>query len=108
MSYDIYLCAKVEAVDELVEIADVGNITYNVRELIEKSSGWSISNGCNGATTHVSLMLERGIYELEENPRLYKQFEAKNGWGTVEETLQFFKAALEIIKCYPFAYVHVC
>jgi len=108
MSYDISLKVKVEGVDKYVECAEGGNTTWNVRTLIEKSSGWSIQNCDNNGTAEaLGKLIEKGICELENNPEQYKQYEAPNGWGTVESTLHFYKYLLEACKEHPYAYVFV-
>ena len=109
MSYDIDLRAKVEGVDEYVDIADAWvNITWNVRELIEHSSGWIIKNeDNNGLAGDLNKLLIHGIHELENHPDQYRQYEAKNGWGTIESTLRFYKELRRLCRKYPFAYVFV-
>ena len=45
MSYDISFMVKVEGVDRYVEVGDCGaNITWNVREIITKSTGLKWNN----------------------------------------------------------------
>ena len=108
MSYDISLKVKVDGIDKFVSVADGGNITWNVRELIEKSSGWDIKNeDNNGTAEQIGLLIEKGMHELETNPKAYRQYEAPNGWGTVEGTLRFFKHLYEVCQEYPYAYVFV-
>lgn len=93
MSYDIGFKVKVEGVDCWVEpMGCNANITWNVREMIEKSTGldW-LNNDNNGLCVDVIPHIEHGERELTEYPDKYRQYEAKNGWGTVESTLRFFR-----------------
>lgn len=108
MSYDVSLKVKVEGIDKFVEIEDGGNITWNVRELIAKSSGWEIKNmDNNGTAEEIGKMIEMGIKNLTKNPEKYRQYEAENGWGTIEGTLNFYRNLLEACKKHPYAYVFV-
>lgn len=94
MSYDISFRAKIENKPTYLTIPyiDSANITWNVRELIRQSSGWDILNcQSNGLVVDWIIKIKKGIVELETKPELYKQYEAKNGWGTVEGTLNFYK-----------------
>lgn len=94
MSYDVSFRVKVQDKPIYTNLAYVNsaNITWNVRELILKSSGWDIKN-CdnNGLATEWIKKINKGIEELTNNPNEYRQYEASNGWGTVEGTLGFYK-----------------
>ena len=92
MSYDIHFKVKVEGIDEYVEVgACNANTTYNVREMIVKSTGLPWHNCANnGLCKDVIPHIEKGWGELNRYPEKYKQYEASNGWGTVESTKRFF------------------
>lgn len=93
MSYDIRFKVKVEGIDKYVEVgACDANTTWNVREMIVKSTGleW-INCANNGFCKDVIPHIEMGYNELKYHPEKYKQYEAENGWGTVESTAVFFK-----------------
>ena len=93
ISYDVSIRLPVKGLeDRFVEVADLGNITWNVLELIRQSSGWDIKNeDDNGAVFPWIEMIEHGVDELTNHPEQYKQYESPNGWGTVEGTLRFYK-----------------
>lgn len=92
MSYDVSIKVKVEGLDHYVFVYDLGNITWNVRELIRQSSGWDIKNEApNGPLQPWLEKIRAGIKELEQHPGKYRQYEARNGWGTVEGTLEFYR-----------------
>lgn len=96
MSYDIGFKVKVEGVDCWVEPMDCcANVTWNVRKMIEKSTGlpW-LNEANNGLCTDVIPHIEHGVKELTEHPDKYRKYEAENGWGTVEGTLRFFQRIL--------------
>ena len=93
MSYDVSIRLPIKGLeDRYIEAVHLGNITWNVRELIKRSSGWDIKNeNNNGAVLPWLEMIEHGIAELANNPNKYKKYEAPNGWGTVYGTLRFYE-----------------
>lgn len=97
MSYDISFKVKVEGVDTYVPVGTCdANITWNVRKIIEKSTGLEWKN-CqnNGLCVDVIPKIEAGLRKLEQTPDSFKEYEAPNGWGTVEGTIQFFEESLK-------------
>ena len=93
MSYDIAFKVKVEGIDEYVEVGNCdANTTWNVREMIVKSTGLEWKN-CenNGLCKDIIPHIEKGWGELNRYPEKYRQYEASNGWGTVESTKRFFE-----------------
>ena len=97
MSYDISFKVKVEGVDAWLDVGDCdANITWNVRKIIELSTGLPWNNGKNnGLVKDIIPSIEKGLHELVNYPHKYKPYEASNGWGTVEETIQFFDRILK-------------
>ncbi len=92
MSYDVSFKVKVEGVDAYVPVGDCdANITWNVREIIMKSTGLPWKN-CknNGLCKDVIPQIKKGLQELLANGNTYKKYESPNGWGTVEGTIRFF------------------
>lgn len=95
MSYDVSISVKAEGIDYYIELCDLGNITWNARDLILYSSGWDINNEApNGAVRPWIEKIERGIQELSEHPEKYKKYESPNGWGTIRGTLKFYNGCL--------------
>lgn len=97
MSYNISFKVKVEGLDYYVSVGNCeANITWNVRKMIEKSTGlpW-INEANNGKCVDVIPSIEKGFWELYGYPEKYKKYEAKNGWGTVEGTMNFFETILK-------------
>lgn len=96
MSYDIGFKVKVEGVDYWVEpMYCDANVTWNAREIIERSTGldW-LNEANNGLCTDVIPYIEHGVKELTEHPDKYKNMNQKNRWGTVSSTLLFFQQIL--------------
>ena len=98
MSYDIYF--KIKPIDcELdVSIRDVSNITWNLREMIVRSTGLEWKNEeNNGLVKDVIPHIQKGLAELVDHPEKYRKYEAPNGWGTIKGCKRFFR---EIINEY--------
>ena len=93
ISYDVSIRLPVAGLDgKYVTACYLGNITWNVRELIKQSSGWDIKNeDSNGDVLSWLKLIDRGISELENHQEKYKRYEASNGWGTIQGTLHFYR-----------------
>lgn len=92
MSYDIRFKVKVENTDCFVPVGNCdANITWNVREIITKSTGLPWKNCANnGLCIDVIPMIEKGYVELLRYGYKYEKYEASNGWGSVQNTIDFF------------------
>lgn len=102
MSYDISFRVKVEGTDTYVGVGQCdANITWNVRKMIEVSTGlpW-LNEENNGLCVDVIPKIVDGYKELLFYPEKYKQYEAKNGWGTVKGTTRFFKQIIDDWECF--------
>lgn len=97
MSYDISFKVKVEGVDAYIPVGNCNaNITWNVRKIIELSTGLPWENAANnGLCLDVIPKIQHGLTELETNREKYLPYEAKNGWGTVNGTIRFFERILD-------------
>jgi hypothetical protein len=83
--------------NEGIPVGDcTANITWNVRKIIELSTGLPWKN-CenNGLCIDVIPRIAHGLTELVNHPEKYKPYEASNGWGTVESTIRFFETILK-------------
>lgn len=99
MSYDIDFRVKVDGIDRYISVGNCdANITWNVRKIIELSTGlpW-LNEENNGLCKDVIPHIEHGLEELKNHPEKYKPYEAPNGWGTVKGTINFFE---NIIKAW--------
>lgn len=97
MSYDIDFRVKVEGVDRYVSVGECdANITWNVRKIIELSTGlpW-LNEENNGLCKDIIPHIANGYAELTKHPEIYKQYEAENGWGTVQGCKKFFRQILD-------------
>lgn len=97
MSYDITFKVKVEGCDRWVPVGDcTANITWNVREIITRSTGLSWGNEeNNGLCKDVIPFIEKGLHELRVNGVKYIKYESPNGWGTVGGTIRFFETIIK-------------
>lgn len=97
MSYSIRFKVKVEGFDFYIDTGYCdANITWNVRKIIELSTGlpW-MNEENNGLCKDIIPCIEKGLDELCRNPQKYLPYEAKNRWGTVEGTKRFFQWLLD-------------
>lgn len=92
MSYDINFKVKVEGIDRYVSVGNCdANITWNLRDMIVKSTGLEWKNEANnGLCKDVIPQIIHGLEELTRYPEKYKQYEAENGWGTISGCKRFF------------------
>ena len=98
MSYDISFKVKVDGLkDRFISVGGCGaNITWNLRDMIVKSTGLEWKNEANnGLCKDVIPCIMKGFNELNEHPLKYKKYEAEDGWGTVDDCKEFFR---EIIR----------
>ncbi|WP_240416463.1 hypothetical protein [Paenibacillus periandrae] len=91
MSWDISLKQK-EMLD--VEVADIGNYTYNVSKMYVEAMGQSLSafNGVNAGES--TLLLRQCVEEMISNPEKYKAMNPPNGWGNYEGALAYVQKLL--------------
>ena len=96
MCYNISFRVKVEGVDKWIPVGYCeANTTWNVREMIVKSTGLEWKNEeDNGLVKDIIPSIYKGMYELTNFPDKYKEYEAENGWGTIESTINFFRTII--------------
>lgn len=97
MSYNISFKVKVDGLDKYVNIGNCdANITWNVRDIITKSTGLEWKNEANnGYCKNIIPSITKGLEELRINGDKYKQYEPDNGWGTVKGTIRFFENIID-------------
>lgn len=99
MSYDIDFRVKVEGLkDRYVSVGDCdANITWNLREMIIKSTGLEWKNEeNNGLCKDIIPHIVDGLSELVKYPNKYKKYEAENGWGQLKVVKDFSQLSLTI------------
>jgi hypothetical protein len=97
MSYDISFRVQVGNTEQFIDIGMCdANITWNVREMICKSTGLEWNNEANnGPCNEIMPKIQYGLNQLTNHPNKYKQYESENGWGTIEGCKRFFKTILD-------------
>lgn len=97
MSYNVSFQLKVEGVDYYMDTNYCdANITWNVRDIIVKSTGleW-INESNNGFVKDIIPHIKEGLEELSSNGDKYRQYEPSNGFGSVEGVIRFFTKILD-------------
>lgn len=93
MSYDVSFKVAIAGLENrYVTVGDCdANITWNVGTMIRKSTGLEWKNEANnGLCKDIIPHIADGLAELTKYPEKYKQYEAPNGWGTIESCKKFF------------------
>lgn len=85
------------------------NITHNLNKMADTAGFYKQLWHLEGITTCEDLLphIEQGILELESNPTKYKQYSAKNNWGTYEQFIPWLKDLAEKLKIEPKAILYV-
>lgn len=96
MSYSVSW--KIEAKTKTsfyINIADYprrqDNITYNVKHIMELSTGMEWSDGDKGFVKDIIPRLKNAIKDIKANISYYRYFEPANGWGSIEGVISFFE-----------------
>lgn len=92
MSYSISMRVRVHNTNCYLSLPITdANTTWNLKQMIQKSTGleWK-NNQDNGYAYRIIPKIQKGLNELTTRPEKYKQYEAENGWGTVEHCKNFF------------------
>lgn len=97
MSYTVGFKAKLEGINRYIYIGNCyENITWNVGKMIRTATGLPWKNCANnGLCMDVMPHIQHGYDELCCHPEKYGQYDAPNGWGTVQGTRDFFKRVLD-------------
>lgn len=108
MGYDVSFKAKLEGADQWVFVGPQWiNHTSNTSAMIKEVCGSYPSEWDNRSCSELLPVLNTGCKELRAYSQKYRQFEAKNGWGTVETTLEFLDAIRKACEEYPTAVLSV-
>ena len=109
MSYNVSFKAKLDGVNRWVYVGPrFINHTSNTSVMIKEVCG-SFPSTWNGMKCSELLpVLSAGCKELRAYSQKYRQFEDKNGWGTVETTLEFLGAICKACDEFPTAVLEIC
>lgn len=114
MSWDASLTIEVDGNEvSLFETNYTHNINIAINEALSNpdvSTYWAPEfGGCwwevfhNKSAKDTLPLLETIIWEFENKPAEYKQYDAPNGWGTVGGVLERFKDMKEVAEKFPSA-----
>lgn len=104
MSYDVSLEVDTGG-PEAVEV-------YSRNHTSNTAAMWREA-GCDIASFHgagagtFSVALDGAIRDMEERPKHYAKWNAPNGWGSYETTLEFLRDLLDACKRHPATKVSV-
>ena len=90
MSYDIRICVRTIDANKdgdsfaIVYVPKYDSPTYNLRSMFVACMDWDYIQGEYYPLVDVLPKLKHGLAELTQFPEKYSQYEAKNGWGTLE------------------------
>lgn len=101
MSYDIRFGVKVAGADDLfVEIGrpTFDSPTYNLGTMFRKCTGWDYNQGEWYNVAEVLPLIQQGIHELKFNPKEYRQYNPKNGWGDIGSALEALQSMEDAIR----------
>ena len=98
MSYDLEILAKIENGDYIC-IAEprYSSPTYNLGKMFRIAMYLDFDQGAIYNIADIVDNIQRGIYELEQYPGKYVQYEPENRWGTVSDALEVLKSLKECI-----------
>lgn len=107
VNYQGFLRVRIQK-NELATIGNKHSFSWETRSLVEASSGWTVLNQGAKPIAETVPLLEHGILELTQNRQSYLSYEIQFGIGTIDSTLEFYRALLEDCRQYPFAELYGC
>ena len=82
-----------------VEVAEVGNYTYNVSGMYrEAMDGNSLSDFDGMVASEAISLLRKGYADMVNNPEKYELMNPENGWGNYDGAKKYLGRLLE--ACY--------
>lgn len=98
MSYDIRFGVKVEGMAGYIATIDepeYSSPTYNLRNMFVACMDWDYKQGVWYNCAEVMPKFWHGVHELSGTPRVYRKYNAPNGWGTVDSALNALKSVVQ-------------
>jgi hypothetical protein len=123
MSLDVYLHGEPELYE--CECPDCGhkhlatlstslfdaNITHNLNKMADAAgiyeALWRPDEHGFVRARDIIPILERGLTQMEEEPRRFQQFDSSNGWGTYDDFVPWVRRYLQACREWPDAYIRV-
>lgn len=87
------------------------NITHNLNRMADAAGIYDAlwrpdENGFERAKDIIPI-LEKGLFELKDNPEVYEKYNAENGWGLYKNFVPWVQKVLDACKEYPEAVISV-
>lgn len=105
MSYDIYL--NIFTGNGEAMVAEVGNYTSNVSKMWNDAMGIPLSELDGKMAEDAIWYLEKGIFNMTNEPEHFKAMNPKNGWGDYNGALKYLEKFLEICREHPLTKVEI-
>lgn len=103
MEYCVVLRIKVQE-NNWILVGDNHKTLWEIRGLIEETSGWTILNQEKiGSAASLIPLFEKGIWELTKSADSYLSYEVLGGLGTIQDTLKFYRNLLDDCREHPYA-----
>jgi hypothetical protein len=94
-----------KTLEEKEECVYDANITHNLGEMADKAgiyyALWRPEEIEKYKAKDIIELLEKGLADLKERPKYFKQFNSDNGWGLYENFFPFVEKYLEACKEFP-------
>jgi hypothetical protein len=105
VSYDIDI--TVEHPDGYSSSFDVGNMTYNIAEMVRQACGVTFS-WFDGMSCEKALPLLRFCWlRMKRYPDFFRPFEASNGWGTYDQFMPYLTRFYVMARLHPAGQIRV-
>lgn len=108
MSYDISFKGEIKDSNGVwINLSDSLNLTYNLADMFITLTGHSLYDW-NGVKAFDAVEgATNALVNLNYKPEKYRQYEASNGWGTIETMRNFLNDFIILCMKYPYATVEV-
>lgn len=104
MSWDITLTEKKL---EEVEVADIGDYTYNVSKMYKKAMGKTMSDFHGKRAKDILDIITKGYQCMVSNEEEYKHLNPVNGWGNYHGAVDYLDKLIKSCEEHPNAIVNV-
>jgi hypothetical protein len=105
MSWSVYL--QIHTGVEFAEVAEVGNMTYNVHAMYVKAMGFGLREFDGKTAEDCIATLDFGIANMKADPATYEALNPPNGWGNYESALKFLELFVGLCRGHPATRVRV-
>lgn len=84
------------------------NITHNLTGMWRAAGFYDELYNSEGKTcAEVVEAIQNGYQDMRDHPEKYRQYSAKNGWGTYEQALPWLEKLIREFERYPKGRIHI-